>query len=154
MMPSETQSLYFHLCMSADDDGVVEAFTVMRTTEAKEDSLKLLVAKGFIKILNEEFVTYIVDWLEHNMIRPDRKISSIYKELLISVMPDVQLKHQKPRADTGKPTGRQLDVQRTAQYRLGKDSIYITPVEPETEEDKELIKKAKEITRDLKLKRI
>ena len=47
-MPSETQALYFHLGLNADDDGVVEAFSVMRAIGVSEDSLKILVAKDFV----------------------------------------------------------------------------------------------------------
>ena len=30
-MPASSQSLYFHLCLNADDDGVVEAYTKFNT---------------------------------------------------------------------------------------------------------------------------
>jgi len=61
-MPSTSRLLYYDLGMSADDDGVVEAFTVMRTTGATEDDLRVLVSKGFVVVLNEDLVTYITDW--------------------------------------------------------------------------------------------
>jgi uncharacterized membrane protein (Fun14 family) len=98
-MPAETQNLYFHLGLRADDDGIVEAFTVMRLIGATEDSLKLLHAKGYITVLNEDLVSYINDWNEHNKIRADRKIDSIYKDLLIQMLPDIKLLEPKQRAD-------------------------------------------------------
>lgn len=123
-MPKEVQNLYFHLCMHADDDGVVEAFTVMQILGTEEDSVKLLAAKGFVRPLNEDLVAYIIDWNEHNLIRADRKIDSIYKELLLQVIPEVELTNPKPRADTKKLTGgRPLDVKWTAQDRIGKVSL-------------------------------
>lgn len=44
-------------------------------------------------------VCYIVDWLQHNTIRDDRKIDSIYQSLLLSVMPEAKLLESKPRSD-------------------------------------------------------
>ena len=98
-MPASSRLLYFDLGMRADDDGVVEAYTVIRATGATEDDFKILVAKNFLKILNEDLVSYITDWSENNRIRPDRKIDSIYKGLLIQVLQDVELVEKRERAD-------------------------------------------------------
>lgn len=122
-MPLSSQALYFHLGLHADDDGVVEAFSIMRQTGAVEDDLRILVAKGFVSVLNDDLVTYITDWNENNKIRADRKVDSIYKDLLLKIMPTAELKQSKPRADTGKVTGRPMDNQWTAQVRLGKDRL-------------------------------
>lgn len=123
-MPLETQSLYFHLGVRADDDGIVEAFSVMRLLGASEDSLKVLTAKGFVTILNDDLVTHISDWKEHNLIRADRKIDSIYKDLLLRLIPDVELIEPKERADK-KHNGQPMDVQVTSDgpHSIGKDSI-------------------------------
>ncbi len=102
MMPQSTQALYFHLVARGDDDGVVEAFPVMRLVGATEDELKILVAKKFISILNDDLVAHITDWLEHNKIRSDRKVDSIYKNLLVEVLPDVALIEAKQRKDRPK----------------------------------------------------
>lgn len=124
-MPTDSQNLYFHLGLNSDDDGVVEAFPIMRAVGSNEDNLRVLVAKGFIKILNDDLVSLILDWKEHNLIRADRKVDSIYKYLLLEMVPETQLVEAKPRADTGKPTGYKVDVQRTSNgpHRLGKDRI-------------------------------
>lgn len=98
-MPSETQALYFHLCMHADDDWVVEAFTVMRTIWSSEDNIRLLHAKWFIHILNEELVSYVLDWNEHNLLRADRKIDSLYQWLLLQILPNIDIVKPKERAD-------------------------------------------------------
>lgn len=98
-MPISSQALYFHLGLNADDDGVVEAFKVIRAVGCSEDDLRVLASKNFIKVLNEDLVSYIMDWQENNYIRADRKIDSIYKDLLIEMMPDVQLIEKKPRSD-------------------------------------------------------
>lgn len=90
-MPATSQNLYFHLGMLADDDGIVEAYPVMCTTGASEDDLRVLVSKKFVTVLNQDTVTYINDWLEHNTIRADRKKDSIYKDLLLEVVPDAEI---------------------------------------------------------------
>ena len=90
-MPTSTQNLYFHLSMDADDEGIVEAFKVMRMINCSEDDLRILVAKGFIKILNEELLTWIVDWETHNVIRADRKVVSIYHDLLVKLLYNTEL---------------------------------------------------------------
>lgn len=135
-MPTSSQALYFHLGMEADDDGIVEAFNVMRTVGFNEDDIKVLAAKGFIKVLNEDMVSFILDWREHNLIRSDRKIDSIYKELLLQMVPDAEVLNPSPRADTGQlPGGRPLDNQWTAQVRLGKESIPAVAVSSSEEGD-------------------
>ena len=98
-MPGSTQALYFHLGMAADDDGIVEAYPIMQMVNASEDDLRLLAAKGFVKVLNEDLVTYIIDWQENNKIRADRKVNSIYKDLLLQVMPETPLLEPRQRTD-------------------------------------------------------
>lgn len=127
-MPISCQALYFHLGLDADDDGIVEAYSVMKMVGATEDELRVLVAKGFVKVLNEDLVTYITDWHENNKIRADRKVDSIYKDLLLQVVPDAEITRAKPRADTKKLTGSSaVDVQWTSNGQpmdgIGKDRI-------------------------------
>lgn len=124
-MPTDSQNLYFHLGMSADDDGIVEAYSVLKITGSNEDNLRVLVAKGLIKVLNDDLVAFITDWHEHNLIRADRKIDSIYKNLLLRIIPDAELMEPRPRGDTKKLTGQPMDDQWTTngQHRLGKDRL-------------------------------
>ena len=151
-MPGSTQALYFHLGMAADDDGIVEAYPIMQMVNASEDDLRLLAAKGFVKVLNEDLVTYILDWQENNKIRADRKVNSIYKDLLLQVMPETPLIEPRQRADRARPDivqdnhgtqmgqprdtngtshgqpmdnhGTQMGPHRIGKDRIGKDSIY------------------------------
>ena len=132
-MPPSTQALYFHLGIHADDDGVVEGYNVMKQTGSTEDDLKILAAKGLITVLNADLVTYINDWKENNRIRSDRKVDSIYRDLLVKMLPDIEIQQAKARADTGKKTGikaienngRPVDNQWTSNgpHRLGKDRL-------------------------------
>ena len=148
-LPMTAQVLYFHLGMQADDDGVVEAFNVLRLTGCSEDDLDLLQDKGFVKVLNDDLVTYIFDWNENNQIRPDRKVDSLYQNLVKQNIPDVKFIEPKTRADqkakepeslentednqkesNGQPmdnqwttNGQPTDSQRTAQVRVVEVSI-------------------------------
>lgn len=91
-MPLSSQALYFHLGMNADDDGIAEAYKVMRLIGANEDDLRVLAAREFIKVLNDDDVIFIMDWNHHNKIRTDRKVDSIYQELLIQIIPNIDVR--------------------------------------------------------------
>ena len=125
-MPSSSRLLYYDLGMRADDDGVVEAFNVLRMTGATEDDLRVLTSKGYIRILNNDLVAFITDWNEHNKIRADRKVDSIYKDLLLQIVPEVKLLESKPRADrrvknNGTSNGQPRDG--IGKDRIGKDKL-------------------------------
>lgn len=130
-MPPSSRLLYYDLGMYADDDGVVEAFTVMRQTNATEDDLRVLIAKGFVRILNEDLVAVITDWSVNNFIRTDRYKPSIYKELLVGIPDDNQ------RYTNGRPS---IGKDRLGKDRSGedKDSIKDT-IHSSSEELKEII---------------
>lgn len=146
MSPS-AQALYFHLGMAADDDGVVEAFMVMRTVKAMEDDFRVLVLKEFVKPLNEELVTYILDWNEHNLIRPDRLTPSMYRELLVKVIPDLDLVQPRKRADVkGLPAGRPVDVQWTPQDKLSKDKLILCESSDDSRSSSSFIPRGAELT--------
>lgn len=81
-MPATSRLLYYDLGMDADDDGCVEAFGVIRKTGATEDDLKILVNRGFVRIINDDLVTYIQHWNINNHIRKDRYHPGIYKTLI------------------------------------------------------------------------
>ena len=81
-LPLEAQALYFHLIQNCDDDGVVEAYPIIRMIGASEDNLGLLEIRNFVRHLNDEMVYYVVDFLEQNTVRKDRYTPSIYKDLL------------------------------------------------------------------------
>ena len=74
--------LYYDLGMKADDDGFVEAFTVMCTTGARDEDLRALESRGFVKILDDDLLTWIPDWLENNQIKGDRYHPSLHHDLL------------------------------------------------------------------------
>lgn len=108
-MPATSRLLYYDLGMEADDDGCVEAFAVMRKTGANDDDLRVLVSKGFVRVLNEDLVSLILDWKTNNYIQKDRYHPSIYAKLIDQPPLDTECIQAVPETDT--------------QVRLGKDSI-------------------------------
>lgn len=98
-LPFSAQALYFHLGMQADDDGVVDAFNILRLMACSEDDLHLLEEKGYIKILNDDLLVYIFDWKENNQIRLDRKVDSLYQDLVRQQIPDVEFSKSKDSAN-------------------------------------------------------
>lgn len=122
-MPAASRLLYYDLGMQADDDGVVEAFTVIRTTGASEDDLKVLESKDFVSILNDDLVTYIRDWEVNNRIRKERHHPSVYINLLEQWKRDNQLSANCQPDDNQLSVKQQpSDNQPSAQVSLGKAS--------------------------------
>lgn len=145
-MPIESQLLYFHLNLHADDDGIAEAYPIMKLLGVSPDSFKVLLAKNYIQQLNEDQVVVISDWLEHNVIRADRKVDSIYKHLLPEYIETIEAK---PRSDV-KDNSKRLGGQSTdgiGKDRLGKDRLE-QPTKAKTkfsQEGAEIIKLFEEI---------
>ena len=117
-MPATSRLLYYDLGMEADDDGCVEAFGVMRKTGANEDDLRVLASKGFVRVLNEDLVSYILDWNTNNQIRKDRYHKGIYKHL-IGTSCEVVLSDGSCPTTTRQPS----DNQTATEVSIGKDSI-------------------------------
>lgn len=131
-MPPSSQALYFHLGIYADDDGVVEAYRVLKLTDSKDDDFRVLVTKGYVKILNEDKVCVIMDWKEHNFIRADRKVDSIYKPLLLLAIPETKLVSPRARRDVKDNSrrigGQQVDSPRSSEGSIGEDNIPQIPI--------------------------
>ena len=109
-LPVSCRLLWYDLGMHADDDGFVESWSVMRQDGTSEADLQVLIAKGFVKLVNEDLVAYITDWNRNNFIRRDRYTPSEYHGLL------AQLQDAKPVSDAGQPN----DIPMVC---IGKDSI-------------------------------
>jgi len=87
-MPHSTQNLYFQLSMNADDDGfVANPKTIMRAIGAKDDDIKVLLAKQFV-IAFESGIVVIRHWKVHNYLRNDRykETQHLTEKQLISVI--------------------------------------------------------------------
>jgi hypothetical protein len=115
-MPPTSRLLYYDLGMAADDDGIVEAYTVMKSDGCTEDDLRVLIAKGFIRLLNEDLVTQIMDWSKNNVIRADRYKPSIYAALI----------NDNQTAPIPQPNRNQMETQ----YRLGEGNTGNSNIKP------------------------
>lgn len=77
-MPLSSQCLYFHLNMRADDDGFVgNPKKIMRMIQVTEDDLKILLAKRFL-IMFEDNVVVVKHWWMHNTLAKDRYNETSY----------------------------------------------------------------------------
>ena len=126
-MPASSRLLYYDLGMHADDDGVVEAFAVMRTTGATEDDLRVLATKGFVSVLNDDLVTHITDWNRNNLIKKDRYHPSLYRNLIVQISDGTNLE------PTWNPSGTQTEPEvRVGKDRLGKARVNEADKPPRT----------------------
>ena len=134
-MPPSSQVLYFHLAMRADDDGFINnPKTIMRIVGAKDDDIKLLIAKKFI-IPFASGVVVIKHWRIHNYIQKDRYTETKYidekNQLIINKKNGYSLK-QISLLDDENDNVYILDTQ----VRLGKDRLEIGKDRLELERDK------------------
>lgn len=81
-LPIEAQALYFHMLQNTDDDGVCEAFMLLRLTGLKVDTLNTLEKAGLVTELNDESVYHITDFQEQNFIDKRRYNQTRYVDLL------------------------------------------------------------------------
>ncbi|MBS1007766.1 DnaD domain protein [Leuconostoc suionicum] len=113
-MPLSAQALYMHINMHADDDGFVSNVkTIIRMVGAREDDLKILIAKQFIFSFDSGVVV-VRNWFIHNYIRKDRYHETLYSDE----------KQQLSIDETGNYSrGRPVVDQRLTEVRLGKDRL-------------------------------
>lgn len=121
-MGQGSQLLYFHLAMRADDDGFVNSpKKIMRFAGAKDDDVKVLIAKQFI-IPFQSGVIVIRHWKENNEIRKDRKIDTVYKEEMALLSEDNAGVYQM--STICQPDDNQTSPQvRLGEVRIGKDRL-------------------------------
>lgn len=123
-MPATTQNLYFHMLLDADDDGFINApKSIMRMIGAKDDDMKVLVAKQFV-IPFESGVVVIKDWKIHNYIQNDRyKPSTLPERDLLNIQKDktYTLKSDVSRMDTECIQTVSIGKDRLGKDRIGKD---------------------------------
>lgn len=141
-MPLSSQALYFHLGMSADDDGFINnPKRVQRSVGASIDDLNLLMAKKFI-IPFDSGVVVIKHWRINNTVRSDRYCPTSYQEefsqLEIKDNKAYTLKNSvselvvSQRGTLGIPNSNQLDTQnRIEEDRIEEDSRDVLSGKPD-----------------------
>lgn len=132
-MPSNTQALYFHLGMRADDDGFVSSpKRITKTVNCADDDLKLLIAKGYL-IPFESGVVVISDWKINNELKKDRYKPTIH----LSEFEKIQTQKNKSYSLIASMTDtkRLQDVSKMdTQDSIGKDSIGKDSIDKESGE--------------------
>lgn len=89
-MPATAQLLYVHLALRADDEGFIDkAKSIMRMVGAKDDDIKLLIAKQYL-IAFDSGVVVVRHWKMHNTIRNDRYKPTIHQEEISQLTCDGQ----------------------------------------------------------------
>lgn len=126
-MPQNSQLLYFHLAMRADDEGFIgNPKRIMRMVGSNDDDLKVLVAKKFI-IPFESGVCVVKHWLIHNTIRMDRFSPTTYgkeKSQLILKENRAYKLGETGEIDSWQPKGNQVETQvKLSKVNLSKDKI-------------------------------
>ena len=87
-LSSQTQLLYVHLNLLADDDGVVNNhLSVMRMLGIGKTKLAPLIEKGYILKLKCGLLV-ITHWRLHNKIRPDRYQTTRFPEVFSEIESD------------------------------------------------------------------
>lgn len=79
-MPFSAQTLYFHLCMAADDDGFISSpKKIQRMVGCSGEDMNLLAAKHFV-IPFKSGILAVKHWKIHNQIQKDRYHPTKYEE--------------------------------------------------------------------------
>lgn len=127
-MPTSSQNLYFHLGMNADDDGFINNWkSIMKLAGAKEDDLKVLVAKQYI-IPFDSGVIVIKHWRLNNYLRNDRYTETKFKKEAQKLYLDDSMVYQ---MDTS-------GIHRLDKIRLDKISIDKIRKDKSTREEKQI----------------
>ena len=110
-----TQALYIHLCLKADDDGIVDSVrSVMRNLKAPITSYKRLVEDNYLTELDRGLIA-ITHWHLHNQIRKDRYVETVYRDAKKELMRDDNNRYFKASEDS-------LVDKCVPQYSVVKDS--------------------------------
>lgn len=129
-LPPTTQCLYFHLCMSADDDGFSNKIRqAMFNAHADQNDFEMLVQKRFI-LPFDSGVIVIKHWRMHNLIRSDRYHETDYVEEKASLIlkkngvytdvPPCGIPCDNQMATNGIPSDNQMEPEvRLGKVRLG-----------------------------------
>ena len=139
-MPADSQALYMHLVLNADDEGFVgNPETIRRMTGFSKDSLKLLIAKGFL-ISFQSGVVVVTHWEMQNKIQPSRKTKTIFTDEKGLLIVDEQGKYLifnnssepcQQDADKMSEECQRVADKTSEQVSIGKDSIDKSSIDKE-----------------------
>lgn len=137
-MPADSQALYMHLVLNADDEGFVgNPETIRRMTGFSRDSLRLLIAKEFL-ISFQSGVVVVTHWEMQNKIQPSRKTKTIFTDEKGLLLVDEQGKYLifnnssepcQQDADKMSEECQRVADKTSEQVSIGKDSIDKSSIE-------------------------
>ena len=79
-LPVRAQLLYVHMCMNADDEGFCTRTNLLRRElRTKQSEVEELVKMGYLYAFSDDLYL-ITHWRQHNRIRKDRGVSSVFTE--------------------------------------------------------------------------
>ena len=81
-MKSSAQALYFHLVLTADDEGAVDVEITRRTLRSRKDAVDELIKNGYIVRLEDSQQVWIRHWDMMNQISKSKLHQSLYHEQL------------------------------------------------------------------------
>ena len=81
-MKSSAQALYFHLVLTADDEGAVDVEITRRTLRSRKDAVDELIKNGYIVRLEDSQQVWIRHWDMMNQISKSKLHRSLYHEQL------------------------------------------------------------------------
>lgn len=138
-MPPTTQLLYFHLNLSADDDGFIDSpKMVMRLANSSDDDIRILLAKRYL-LTFDSGIYVIKHWWLHNQFRKDRHKPTVYTEEIL------QLVKKSNGSYTEKPNGNQVatsGLPSIDKIRLDKISIEESNTPPKEPKEPKLRRKS------------
>ena len=92
ILPATSRLLYFYLLTECDDDGVVDAFPILRISGTEMGDLKILMDNHYVELLEEPTVVYLPHFLIHNSnLDIRRKKNSDYLEALARKFPEAKI---------------------------------------------------------------
>lgn len=89
-LPVTAQNLFTFLILNTDNDGIVEAYGVMSMIDASDDDLRILEERGFIYVLDNEWITYIRHFQAFNNFDRRNFQVSKHRQLLIQIHPEIE----------------------------------------------------------------
>lgn len=128
-MQLQSQILYVHLCMAADDDGFIGSPNrVTRMIGAEKKHYEELLSKRFI-LSFPSGVCVIKHWLINNTIKKDRCVETVYREEkeILAIKDNKAYTERKKNGNKTEPImeteWNQNDSEIVPQVSIGKDSI-------------------------------
>ena len=131
-LPVAARELYVHLCLAADDDGIIaNPKAIIRFIGARKNAFEALLDSEFIyEIVDKECHIYVIrHWLQCNSVRKDRKTPSLHCYILeqFEINANREYQYKQGFFDNQMTTTCQPNV-RIEQTSIVKDSIEVVVV--------------------------